>query len=105
MKKLAFTVFAALAVSFTCGFTFASGVLDVLPSITAALETQALTPMARVVDDPVAATLPAQLLTATCGQRKGNLKFSEAELNTMLDASHKDPQLLPKVCSVFSLRA
>lgn len=95
MKKIAFAVFASLAVCFACAGSFASSDTESQPS----------TPMTRVVDDPVAATLPAQLLTATCGQRKGSLQFSEAELNKMLDASDKDPQLLPKVCNVFSLRA
>lgn len=95
MKKFATSVFAALAICFTCAATFASSTSEVAP---------AMPTMNRVAADPVASTLPAQLLTVTCRQSKGGLRFTEAELNTMVDASLKDPQLVPKVCSVFSKR-
>lgn len=96
MKKFATTVFAALAIGFTCAATFASApgeVVRIAPTMDRTSPS-----------DTAGDTLPAQLLTVTCRQSKGGLRFTEAELNTMVDATIKDPQLVPKVCNVFSKR-
>jgi hypothetical protein len=98
MKKLALTASVTLAVSlaFAGVFASASNVVDA-----------ASMPAPRFAGkvDPVASTIPAQLLTVRCGSKKGDVQFTENELDTLLDLAQKYPGLGAKVCDVFTKRA
>lgn len=98
MKKLAIVTSVALAASFALVgvFASASNVADTVP-MTVQLSAGKV--------DPVAATTPARVLAVRCGGPKGDLQFTENELDTLLDLALKYPGLSAKVCDVFTKRA
>lgn len=98
MKKLAIVTSVAVAALCTFAGVFASA--SDLASAPAAITTPKVNKV-----DTVAATTPAQLLTVHCGARKGNLLFTENELETLLDLAEKYPVLHAKVCDRFTKRA
>jgi hypothetical protein len=97
MKKLAITSLVVLAAVSAFAGVFASA---------SDMVNTTLAPAPRFVSkiDGVAASTPAQLLTLRCGSRKGDLQFSENELDTLLDLALKYPGLSAKVCDVFTKR-
>jgi len=96
MKKLAFTGLFALALAATGAAVFANA-SDVphpaLPSTPSVERT-----------GHSDSSIPAQLLTLTCGQRQGDLVFSDSELNYMVDLALKEPESTPQVCKAFTKR-
>lgn len=98
MKKLALVASAAIAATLALAGVFASA-SDVVDTASSSSPTS----VGKV--DAVAVSTPAHLLTLHCGSRKGNLKFSEFELDTLLDMAQKYPDLRAKVCEVFTKRA
>jgi hypothetical protein len=49
-------------------------------------------------------SVAGMMLTATCGQRQGDLKFTEAELERLARVTTRHPEYAQKACRVFTLR-
>lgn len=97
MKKFALNGSLVLAVTLAFAGVFASA-SDVLST------SNTTTLHYRISADPLAKSIPAQLLTIRCGDSKGDLVFSVDELETMTDLALKHPELAPKVCGAFTKR-